>query len=101
MKDLIGSLSFREAGELNLVKGQKVRITDGVFKGVIGEFVRIRHDRRVVVNIEGVMAVATTLIPPSLVEPLTVDCLLRLKRLFPEYRRFVQLLHHHQMDAAS
>ena len=41
-----------EAAELNLVKGQKVRITDGVFKGVIGEFVRIRHDRRVVVNIE-------------------------------------------------
>lgn len=64
---------YMEAAELNLVKGQKVRITDGVFKGVIGEFVRIRHDRRVVVNIEGVMAVATTFIPPSLVEPLTVD----------------------------
>ena len=40
------------------------------FEGVIGEFVRIRHDRRVVVNIEGVMAVATTFIPPSLVEPI-------------------------------
>ena len=56
-----------------LVAGQKVRITDGVFKGVIGEFVRIRHDRRVVVNIEGVMAIATTFIPPSLVEPVVVD----------------------------
>ena len=64
---------YMEAAELNLVKGQKVRITDGVFKGVIGEFVRIRHDRRVVVNIEGVMAVATPCIPPSLGEPLTVD----------------------------
>ena len=60
-----------EAAELNLVKGQKVRITDGVLKGVIGEFVRIRHDRRVVVNIEGVMAVATTFIHSSLVEPIT------------------------------
>lgn len=56
--------------ELYLVKGQKVRITDGIFKGVIGEFVRIRHDRRVVVSIEGVMAVATTYIHPSLVEPI-------------------------------
>lgn len=61
---------YVEPAELHLVKGQKVRITGGVFEGVIGEFVRIRHDRRVVVNIEGVMAVATTFIPPSLVEPI-------------------------------
>ena len=66
-----GQSDYMEAAELNLVKGQKVRITDGVFKGVIGEFVRIRHDRRVVVNIEGVMAVATTFIHSSLVEPIT------------------------------
>ena len=59
---------YLEPTELALVKGQKVRITDGIFKGVIGEFVRIRHDRRVVVSIEGVMAVATTFIHPSLVE---------------------------------
>lgn len=31
-------------------------------------FVRVRHDRRVVVNIEGVMAVATTFVHASLVE---------------------------------
>lgn len=63
------SILYVEPAELHLVKGQRVRITGGVFEGVIGEFVRIRHDRRVVVNIEGVMAVATTFIPPSLVEP--------------------------------
>lgn len=57
--------------ELLLAKGQKVRITGGVFEGVIGQFVRIRHDRRVVVSIEGVMAIATTHIHPSLVEPIT------------------------------
>ena len=61
------------SSELHLVKGQKVRITGGVFEGVTGEFVRIRHDRRVVVNIEGVMAVATTFIPPSMVEPVGGD----------------------------
>lgn len=64
------AILYVEPAELALSKGQKVRITDGVFKGVIGEFVRIRHDRRVVVNIEGVMAVATTFIHPSLIEPL-------------------------------
>ncbi|MEL5892869.1 UpxY family transcription antiterminator [Bacteroides sp. GD17] len=67
------SILYIEPAELHLVKGQKVRIIDGIFKGVIGEFVRIRHDRRVVVNIEGVMAVATTFIHSSLVEPLTND----------------------------
>jgi SulP family sulfate permease len=36
------------------------------------EFVRLRHDRRVVVNIEGVMAVATTFIHSSLIEPIGV-----------------------------
>ena len=53
-----------------LVKGTKVRITGGVFEGAVGEFVRLRHDRRVVVNIEGVMAVATTFIHSSLIEPI-------------------------------
>lgn len=45
-----------------------MRIT-GAFRGVEGEFVRVRNDRRVVVTIEGVMAVATTFVHPSLVEP--------------------------------
>lgn len=66
---------YIEPAELSLTKGQKVRIIDGIFKGVTGEFVRIRHDRRVVVNIEGVMAVATTFIHSSLVEPLDTDTL--------------------------
>lgn len=64
------AILYVESAELHLVKGQKVRIIGGVFEGVIGEFVRIRHDRRVVVNIEGVMAIATTYIHPSLVEPI-------------------------------
>lgn len=67
------TILYIEPAELALVKGQKVRIVDGIFKGVIGEFVRIRHDRRVVVHIEGVMAVATTFIHSSLVEPLADD----------------------------
>lgn len=64
---------YVEPDELKLVKGTKVRITGGIFEGAIGEFVRLRHDRRVVVNIEGVMAVATTFIHSSLVEPIHAD----------------------------
>lgn len=61
---------YVEPAELQLLKGQKVRVIGGVFEGAVGEFVRIRRDRRVVVNIEGVMAVATTFIHSSLVEPI-------------------------------
>ena len=55
------SLLYFEPSELNIRKGTRVRITGGLFEGVEGEFVRVRNDRRVVVTIEGVMAVATTL----------------------------------------
>ena len=53
---------------INLKRGQRVRITGGVFEGVEGEFVRIKDDRRVVVVIQGLMAVATAFIHPSLIE---------------------------------
>ena len=60
---------YLEPSELHLPKGARVRITGGIFEGVEGELIRIRHDRRVVFNIEGVMAVATTYIHQSLIEP--------------------------------
>lgn len=53
-----------------LLKGAKVRVTGGMFAGVEGVFVRLRGDRRVVVSIPGVSAVATAFIHPSLVEPI-------------------------------
>lgn len=49
-------------------KGDMVRITAGVFAGAEGHFLRLKGDRRVVVSIDGVAAVATTFIHPSLVE---------------------------------
>lgn len=49
-------------------KGDMVRITGGVFAGAEGHFLRLKGDRRVVVSIDGVAAVATTFIHPSLVE---------------------------------
>ena len=70
LNNCLKAVIYVEPEELKLVKGTKVRITGGVFEGAVGEFVRLRHDRRVVVNIEGVMAVATTFIHSSLIEPI-------------------------------
>ncbi|MGM9804541.1 MAG: UpxY family transcription antiterminator [Muribaculaceae bacterium] len=54
----------------DLHKGDRVRILGGVFEGAVGTLKRIRGDRRVVVTIPGVIAVATTHIHPSLLEKL-------------------------------
>ncbi len=48
--------------------GQKVRVIDGPFKGVEGTVLRIRRSRRVVVEIPGLLAVATTYIDPREIE---------------------------------
>ena len=59
---------FLDSNVVSLRKGDRVRITGGIFAGVEGVFIRIKGDRRVVVSIEGVMAVATAFIHPSLIE---------------------------------
>ena len=51
----------------NFKKGDKVKIIGGVFEGAEGYFMRIKGDRRVVVCISGIAAVATAFIHPSLV----------------------------------
>lgn len=53
--------------------GDLVRVTDGPFKGVEGYVRRIRKDRRLVVIITGVAAVATSYIPPELLEKVDVS----------------------------
>ena len=51
-----------------LQKGDRVRVTGGIFEGVEGVIIRVKGDRRVSVCIQGVMAVATAYIHPSLIE---------------------------------
>lgn len=64
-------LIYLEPDLSKLQKGDKVRITGGVFAGAEGYFIRLKGDRRVVVCVQGIAAVATTFIHPSLVEKLT------------------------------
>ena len=59
---------------IDLRKGDRVRVLTGPFEGVEGIFVRMpnRHEKRVVVQIEGVAAVATQTLNASDVEKLEV-----------------------------
>ena len=51
--------------EIKLKAGDRCRIVAGPFKGAEGELIRVKGDRRVVVRINGIMAVATTFIHPK------------------------------------
>ncbi len=61
--------------EVNWARGTRVRITGGPFCGQEGVFVKVKgaRDRRVVIAVEGVVAVAMATIHPDLIEPVA-DC---------------------------
>ena len=61
-------LDFFSAQEINYKTGDKVRVTSGPLKGAEGYIKRIRKDRRLLVCIEGVIAVATSYIPKDQLE---------------------------------
>lgn len=48
--------------------GERVRVKEGVFKGAEGVVKRIKGDRRLIVSIDGVTAVATCFIAPQFLE---------------------------------
>ncbi len=51
-----------------LEEGDRVRITEGIFKGIEGEYLRYKSKQRVVVKVQGLLAVATAEIPGRFVE---------------------------------
>lgn len=53
-------------------QGDRVVVIDGPFKGAEGHIKRIKRDRRLVVTIHGVVAVATAYIHPSLLKKVEV-----------------------------
>ena len=63
-------LIFFSPDEVNLRRGTKVRITGGDFEGYEGVFVKLKgaRDRRVVISLQGVIAMAMATISPDLIE---------------------------------
>lgn len=51
-----------------LQEGQRVRVLEGPFKGVEGTILRIKRSRRIVVELSGLLAVATDFVDPRLLE---------------------------------
>ena len=65
----VSGLSFFSGDEITRYRqGDKVRVTEGPLKGAEGYIRRIRKDRRLLVSIDGVVAVATSYIPMSQLE---------------------------------
>lgn len=60
-----------EVIDANLAVGQKVRVLDGIFKDQVGYIVKIRGDKRFVITVPGVVAIATIYIPKHLLAPAT------------------------------
>ena len=66
----IDDLGLEYLGEVNeeWATGDKVRVTGGIFQGAEGYIKRIKGNHRLVVAIEGVIAVATSYIPTCFLE---------------------------------
>ncbi len=60
-----------EVIDASLAVGDKVRVLDGIFKDQEGYIVKIRGDKRFVITIPGVVAIATIYIPKHLLAPAT------------------------------
>ncbi len=57
-----------DAVDEKLVKGDRIRVTGGLFKGAEGYITRVHGTKRFVVVIKGVAAVATTFVPRCYIE---------------------------------
>ena len=71
-KTLNDQLTYLSPEEVNLTEGQRVKVIGGEFDGIEGTFVKIkgRRQRRIIVIIPDIAAVATTEISDGLIEVL-------------------------------
>jgi len=66
-------LEYMDADAVHYKTGQHVRVTGGPFQDAEGYIKRIRGNKRLVVAIEGIVAVVTTYIPSCYLEPIAED----------------------------
>jgi len=75
MRNFILCTSIQESGHLEVIadrpdyhQGERVRVIKGTFQGLEGVIKRIKKDRKLIVAIQGVVAVATEYIPRDFLE---------------------------------
>lgn len=72
MEDFMFLLDFSHDGieilNKDLKRGDRVRVIKGPLQGLMGELVRLRGHKRVVIRLEGVVSIATSYIPGSFLE---------------------------------
>lgn len=61
-------LLFLGIEEVDYKVGDRIRVIAGPFRGAQGRLLRVKGHKRLVVEIEDVMAVATTYLPPRMIE---------------------------------
>ena len=62
------SLMGPDTKQFDFKPGEKVRVTEGPFKGAEGVIKRIKKDRKLLVAVQGVVVVAISNIPPRFLE---------------------------------
>ena len=67
-------LEYFGADTRQFAEGQRVRVVDGPFRGAEGCIQRIHGDRRLLVSIRGICAVATAYIPKKFLEEIESCC---------------------------
>jgi transcription antitermination factor NusG len=69
MSNIDGVIYLQEVSA-KLREGQKVKVKAGPFEGVEGTVIRVKRSRRVMVELPGMLAVATTFVKPEELEVL-------------------------------
>lgn len=64
------NLIYIPTSEIAHKTGDRYTITGGDYKGAVGEIIRVKGDRRFVVRIDGIIAVATAFIHPKYLQKL-------------------------------
>lgn len=75
------------------ITGGHVRVIDGVFKGAEGYVAKVHTNKRFVIKVDGVVAFATTYLPPYILEPFDRWHLVKMKRNANVAELFVALTH--------
>ena len=63
-------LEYFESDTRVFHRGERVRVTGGMFAGAEGQIVRVKGNRRLIVSLTGICAIATSYIPQCFLEKL-------------------------------